>query len=78
MLVGCATVAASPVSWTHHQVWTVRAAMLMIAAYGVLRRIAGAVLLLVMIFSVGALLSEVSAFPGLPTTASLLGPNRKA
>jgi alpha-1,2-mannosyltransferase len=65
VLVGCATVAASPVSWTHHQVWTVLAAMLMIAAQGTLRRIAGAVLLLVMILSLGALLSEVSTFPGL-------------
>lgn len=65
VLVGCATVAASPVSWTHHQVWTVLAAMLLIAMHGALRRIAGAVLLLVMILSLGALLSEVSTFPGL-------------
>lgn len=65
VLVGCATVAASPVSWTHHQVWTVLAAMLMIATRGVLRRIAGAGLLLVMILSLGALLDEVSTFPGL-------------
>lgn len=65
VLVGCATVAASPVSWTHHQVWTVLAAMFMIASQGTVRRLAGALLLLVMILSLGALLADVSTFPGL-------------
>ncbi|MEV4626809.1 glycosyltransferase 87 family protein [Micromonospora sp. NPDC049523] len=65
VLVGCATVVASPVSWTHHQVWTVLAAMLLVAAQGALRRVAGAALLLVMVFSLGALLDDVSTFPGL-------------
>jgi hypothetical protein len=65
VLVGCATVVASPVSWTHHQVWTVLAAMLLIASQAALQRIAGAALLLVMISSLGALLSDVSTFPGL-------------
>lgn len=65
VLVGCATVVASPVSWTHHQVWTVLAAMLMVGAQGVLRRVAGVVLLLVMTVSLGAVLSDVSTFPGL-------------
>lgn len=65
VLVGCATIAASPVSWTHHQVWTVLAAMLLIGAEGPVRRVAGAVLLLVMTVSLGVLLSEVSTYPGL-------------
>jgi hypothetical protein len=65
VLVGCATVVASPVSWTHHQVWTVLAAMLLVAARGPLRRVAGAVLLLAMVFSLGVLLDGVSTFPGL-------------
>jgi alpha-1,2-mannosyltransferase len=65
VLVGCASIAASPVSWTHHQVWTVLAAMLLVATHGVLQRVAGAILLLVMTVSLGALLSEVSTYPGL-------------
>jgi hypothetical protein len=65
VLVGCATVAASPVSWTHHQLWTVLAAMLLIATTGVARRFAGAALLISMVFSLGALLSDVSTYPGL-------------
>ncbi|MET8150099.1 glycosyltransferase 87 family protein [Actinoplanes sp. NPDC049668] len=65
VLVGCATVAASPVSWTHHQLWTVLAAMLMIAAHGRLRRAAGATLLVVMVLSLGSLLGAVSLRPGL-------------
>ena len=64
VLVGCATVAASPVSWTHHQLWTVLAAMLMIAARGRLRRAAGATLLVVMVLSLGSLLGAVSLWPG--------------
>ncbi|WP_155371071.1 glycosyltransferase 87 family protein [Catellatospora vulcania] len=64
VLVGCATVAASPVSWTHHQLWTVLAAMLMIAANGVARRVAGGVLLVVMVLSLGSLLGAVSMRPG--------------
>jgi alpha-1,2-mannosyltransferase len=32
VLIGCATIAASPVSWTHHQVWTVLAGMLPVAS----------------------------------------------
>ncbi|WP_422770337.1 glycosyltransferase 87 family protein [Plantactinospora sp. WMMC1484] len=65
VLVGCATVAASPVSWTHHQIWPVLAAMLLIGAYGVARRVAGVALLVVMVLSLGALLSQVSMTPGL-------------
>ncbi|SCG16933.1 hypothetical protein GA0070610_3211 [Micromonospora echinofusca] len=49
VLVGCATVAASPVSWTHHQIWPVLAAMLLIGADGV----AGAALLVTMVVSLG-------------------------
>ncbi|GAA1737527.1 glycosyltransferase 87 family protein [Luedemannella helvata] len=64
VLVGCATIAASPVSWTHHQLWTVLAAMVLIAAEGHLRKVAGAVLLLVMTASAGVLLRAVSTYPG--------------
>ncbi|WP_433216730.1 glycosyltransferase 87 family protein [Dactylosporangium sp. CS-047395] len=56
VLVGCATVAASPVSWTHHQVWTVLAAMLLVAAEGAWRRAAGVGLLVTMTLSLGVVL----------------------
>jgi alpha-1,2-mannosyltransferase len=64
VLVGCATVAASPVSWTHHQVWTVLAAMLLVATRGTAQRVAGVLLLLAMTVSLGALLRDVSTYPG--------------
>ncbi|TWJ22356.1 uncharacterized protein DUF2029 [Micromonospora endolithica] len=64
VLVGCATVAASPVSWTHHQIWPVLAAMLLVGGVGVARRVAGAVLLVTMVFSLGVLLAPVSTRPG--------------
>ncbi len=41
VLVGCATLAASPVSWTHHQFWTVLAGMLLIGGGAGLRRAVG-------------------------------------
>lgn len=65
VLVGCATVAASPVSWTHHQIWPVLAAMLLLGTRGAAHKVAGALLLLVMTVSMGALLSDVSMRPGL-------------
>ncbi|MGC4811924.1 glycosyltransferase 87 family protein [Micromonospora sp. DT228] len=64
VLVGCATIAASPVSWTHHQVWPVLAAMLLIGASGVTQRAAGVGLLAAMVVSLGAVLSPVSTRPG--------------
>ncbi|WBB53457.1 glycosyltransferase 87 family protein [Verrucosispora sp. WMMD573] len=64
VLVGCATVAASPVSWTHHQVWTVLAAMLLVGAVGAIRRVAGALLLASMVLSLGVVLAPVSMRPG--------------
>ncbi|MEV4483850.1 glycosyltransferase 87 family protein [Micromonospora coxensis] len=64
VLVGCATVAASPVSWTHHQIWSVLAGMLLIGASGVTRKVAGAALLVAMVVSLGAVLGPVSARPG--------------
>jgi alpha-1,2-mannosyltransferase len=64
VLVGCATVAASPVSWTHHQIWTVLAAMLLIATRGPAQRVSGVLLLVIMTVSLGALLSDVSTYPG--------------
>ncbi|MDO3702830.1 glycosyltransferase 87 family protein [Micromonospora sp. C28SCA-DRY-2] len=64
VLVGCATVAASPVSWTHHQIWPVLAAMLLIGLAGVARKVAGVALLVAMVVSLGAVLSPVSTRPG--------------
>lgn len=64
VLVGCATVAASPVSWTHHQVWTVLAAMLLVGAEGAWRRAAGVVLLVVMTLSLGVVLRGAAVYPG--------------
>ncbi len=74
VLIGCATVAASPVSWTHHQVWTVLAAMLLIGGGRPVRRTAGAFLLVAMILSVG----NVAAWliPG--STAVFLFDNARA
>lgn len=65
VLVGCATIAASPVSWTHHQVWTVLAGMLLVASAGSARRAAGAFLLVVMTLSVANVAIESSTTPGL-------------
>jgi alpha-1,2-mannosyltransferase len=65
VMVGCATVAVSPVSWTHHQIWPVLAAMLFFGTQGVARKVAGALLLVVMTASLGVLLSDVSMRPGL-------------
>ncbi|MET7423818.1 glycosyltransferase 87 family protein [Dactylosporangium sp. NPDC005555] len=64
VLVGCATVAASPVSWTHHQVWTVLAAMLLVAAEGAWHRVAGVTLLVVMTVSLGVALRGIAVYPG--------------
>ncbi|MFG1882092.1 hypothetical protein [Micromonospora sp. NPDC049102] len=64
VLVGCATVAASPVSWTHHQMWPVLAAMLLVGASGVTQRVAGMALLAAMVLSLGAVLGPVSTRPG--------------
>ncbi|MET8365652.1 glycosyltransferase 87 family protein [Micromonospora sp. NPDC005194] len=64
VLVGCATVAASPVSWTHHQVWPVLAAMLLVGASGITQRVAGGALLAAMVVSLGAVLGPVSTRPG--------------
>ncbi|TCB98493.1 DUF2029 domain-containing protein [Micromonospora zingiberis] len=64
VLVGCATVVASPVSWTHHQVWSVLAAMLLVGAAGVAQRVAGAALLVTMVLSLGVALGPISMRPG--------------
>ncbi|MFE3206347.1 glycosyltransferase 87 family protein [Embleya sp. NPDC059237] len=53
IVVGCATVAASPVSWTHHQVWLVLGGLLLVTGPRV-TRMCGAVVLVVMTFSMGA------------------------
>ncbi|GIH06678.1 hypothetical protein Rhe02_47450 [Rhizocola hellebori] len=65
VLVGCATIAASPVSWTHHQVWTVLAGMLLVAAGGSARRAAGAFLLVAMALSLSNVAVESWTSPGL-------------
>ncbi len=64
VLVGCATVAASPVSWTHHQIWPVLAAMLLIGGRGQARRAGGAALLVTTVVSLGVVLAPVSTRPG--------------
>ncbi|GIF62405.1 hypothetical protein Ais01nite_04400 [Asanoa ishikariensis] len=64
VLVGCATVAASPVSWTHHQLWPVLAAMLLIGTHGAVHRAAGGALLTAMVLSLGVVLADVSFTPG--------------
>lgn len=64
VLVGCATVAISPVSWTHHQIWPVLAAMLLIAVPPAWQRAAGIALLATMVLSLGPLLSPVTMRPG--------------
>jgi alpha-1,2-mannosyltransferase len=51
-MVGCATLAASPISWTHHQVWSVIAAMLLLATTGPVSRVAGVVALLILTVSI--------------------------
>ncbi|MFE2866813.1 glycosyltransferase 87 family protein [Embleya sp. NPDC059259] len=53
VVVGCATVVASPVSWTHHQVWLVLAGLLLIAGPRKARVAWGVVLLVTMTVSVG-------------------------
>jgi hypothetical protein len=65
VLVGCATLAGSPVSWTHHQLWTVLAAMLLLATTGQAHRVAGAILLASMVISLGSLLGSVSTYQGI-------------
>ncbi|MCF2532222.1 glycosyltransferase 87 family protein [Yinghuangia soli] len=57
VVVGCASVAASPVSWTHHQVWTVLAGLLLVAGTGRWRIAGGAALLAVMTFTAGGWVS---------------------
>lgn len=48
--IGCATLAISPVSWTHHQIWTVLAALLLLARPTVLRTAAAVIVLALMTF----------------------------
>ncbi|WP_433324017.1 glycosyltransferase 87 family protein [Spirillospora sp. CA-294931] len=54
VVVGCATIAASPVSWTHHQFWTVLAGLVLVSRGGPARRFAGVVVLVAMAFPLGA------------------------
>lgn len=56
VIIGCATIAASPVSWTHHQIWTVLAGLLLVAGPRRARMIAGAIVLITMSLSLGAVL----------------------
>ena len=59
VLVGCATLAASPVSWTHHQFWTVLAAILLVSGLPGLGRAVGWVLLASMTVNVVDLLARL-------------------
>ncbi len=56
VVIGCATVAVSPVSWTHHQIWTVLAGILLVAGPRRGRIAAGVVVLVTMIVQIGAVL----------------------
>lgn len=56
VVIGCATVAVSPVSWTHHQIWTVLAGILLIAGPRRGRIAAGVIVLATMCVQVGAVL----------------------
>lgn len=61
VLIGCATVAASPVSWTHHQFWTLIAGILLVAGTGTTRRLAGAVLVVLMTLNLGTIMAAAGA-----------------
>ncbi|MEO3938211.1 glycosyltransferase 87 family protein [Dermatophilaceae bacterium Soc4.6] len=75
ILMGCATVAASPVSWTHHQFWTVIAGVLLLGTTGQARRIAGALLLILMTINAGTIVAAL----GTPTPgAGYLADNLRA
>lgn len=54
--IGCATIAVSPVSWTHHQIWTVLAGILLVAGPRRTRVVAGVIVLVTMCVQVGAVL----------------------
>ena len=56
VVIGCATIAVSPVSWTHHQVWTVLAGLLLVAGPRRTRLAAGVIVLITMTVSLGAVL----------------------
>ena len=56
VVIGCATIAVSPVSWTHHQIWTVLAGMLLVAGPQRGRIAAGVIVLVTMSVQVGAVL----------------------
>ncbi|GLW35202.1 glycosyltransferase 87 family protein [Actinoplanes regularis] len=56
VVIGCATVAVSPVSWTHHQIWTVLAGVLLMAGPRRSRIAAGVIVLVTMSVQVGAVL----------------------
>jgi alpha-1,2-mannosyltransferase len=56
VVIGCATIAVSPVSWTHHQIWTVLAGILLVAGPRRGRIAAGVIVLVTMSVQVGAVL----------------------
>lgn len=63
VVIGCATIAVSPVSWTHHQIWTVLAGVLLLAGPGRLRIYAGVTVVITMVLSLGAILPLHEAGP---------------
>ncbi|MYW01570.1 DUF2029 domain-containing protein [Streptomyces sp. SID3343] len=71
VVVGCATVVASPVSWTHHQVWLVLAGLLLVGGPRKMRIAWGAALLVLMTFSVGGLLPNTFARDNVRLLAAL-------
>jgi alpha-1,2-mannosyltransferase len=75
VVVGAAGVVFSPVSWTHHQVWLVLAALLPVRGPGWLRRTWPALVLAVMLLPVTALgsplWSNARLLPAISTAALL-------
>jgi alpha-1,2-mannosyltransferase len=65
VLVGCATIAASPVSWTHHEIWTVLAGMLLVVSTTAWQRAAGVFLVVAMTLNLGNVMFELLPTPGL-------------
>ena len=55
VVTGCATVAASPLSWTHHQFWPVLAVLVLVTSRRRTRAMAGWLLLAVMTLGMGTL-----------------------
>ena len=63
VMIGCAMVAVSPVSWTDHQVWTVLAGLLLVAGPRRAHVVAGVLVLVTMTLSTAVLVPLAYAGP---------------